>query len=162
MNGSTENWAPGASEKSGRRPTALNLVTARRMLPLVERVVNDVLHYRRGLAHLRCEQLRLDHLRRTLAWPERCRRYQVHEEVALAERGLQEALAELASLAVVLLDADVGRVGFPTRVNNREAFFSWQVGEATINHWHFPEDTTRRLIPASWAKVTGTRLTAKS
>jgi hypothetical protein len=132
------------------------------MLPLVQRVVSDVISCRQRLAHLRCEQQRLDHQRRTLAWPERCRRYQVHEDVALAERGLQEALAELASLAVVLLDPVVGRVGFPTRVNNRDAFFSWQAGEDAINHWHFPEDTTRRLIPASWAKATSTRLTAKS
>jgi hypothetical protein len=162
MSGSTENRAPGASEKSGRRPTVLTLATVRRMLPLVQRVVNDVMHYQQRLGQLRCEQQHLDHQRRTLAWPDRCRRYQVHEDVALAERGLQEALAELSGLAVVLLDPAVGRVGFPTRVNNRDAFFSWQVGEETVNYWHFPEDTTRRLIPASWAKATSTRLTAKS
>ncbi len=162
MNGSTENRAQGASEKPGRRPAVLNLATARRMLPLVQRVVSDVIHYRRRLAQLRPEQHRLDWQRRTLAWPERCRRYQIREDVADAERNLQEALAELAGLAVVLLDPAVGRVGFPTVVNNRQAFFSWQLGEEALNHWHFLEDDARRLIPANWAKAANMRLTAKS
>jgi hypothetical protein len=162
MNGSTENRAQGASEKPGRRQEIFNLSVARRMLPLVQRVVGDVMDQRRRLAQLRPEQYRLDRQRRTLAWPERYRRYQIREDVADAERHLQDALAELASLAVVLLDPTVGRIGFPTVVNNREAFFSWQFGEETLNHWHFPEDTARRLIPASWAKTANMRLTAKN
>ena len=162
MNGSTENRAQGASEKPGRRPTVLNLATARRMLPLVQRVVSDVVHSWRRLAQLRPEQNRLDRQRRTLAWPERCRRYQIREDVADAERVLQGALAELTSLAVVLLDPVLGQVGFPTVVNNRQAFFSWQLGEEALNHWHFPEETVRRPIPATWAKAANMRLTAKS
>src|SRR5438270_10542693 len=161
MNGSTENRAQGASEKPGRRPVVFNLATARRMLPLVQRVVSDVIVYRRLLTQLRPEQSRLDRQRRTLAWPERSRRYQIQEEIATAERNFQEALAELTGLAVVLLDPVVGRVGFPTVVNNRQAFFSWQLGEEGVNHWHFPEDDNRRPIPASWAKSANLRLTAK-
>jgi hypothetical protein len=161
MNGSTENRAQDASEKPGRR-AVMNLATARGMLPLVQRVVSDVLLYQRQLAQLRPEQERLDRQRRTLVWPQRCRRYQIREEVADAERGLQEALAELAGLAVALLDPMIGRVGFPTLVDNRQAFFSWQPGEETLTYWHFPEDTTLRLIPAHWAKAANIRLTAKS
>jgi len=162
MNGSRENRAQGASEKPGRRSGVFNLATARRMLPLVQRVVSDVVHYRRLLAQLRPEQTRLDRQRRTLAWPERCQRYRIQEEVAAADRRLQEALEELAGLEVVLLDPQVGRVGFPTMVNNRQAFFSWQLDEEGLKHWHFPEDEARRLIPASWAKAANTRLTANS
>src|SRR5437588_3954112 len=88
MNGSTENRAQGASEKPGRRPTVFNLATARRMLPLVQRIVSDVTHYRRLLAGLRPEQCRLDRQRRTLAWPERWRRYQIQEEIAGADHRL--------------------------------------------------------------------------
>ena len=162
MNGSRENRAQGASEKPGRRPSVYNLATARRMLPLVEQVVGDVICHRRLLAQLRPEQCRLDRQRRTLAWPERSRRYQIQEDIAHAERNFQEALAELTGLAVVLLDPVVGRVGFPTVVNNRQAFFSWQLGEEGVKHWHFPEDDNLRLIPASWAKTANMRLTAKS
>jgi hypothetical protein len=129
------------------------------MLPLVQRVVCDVVQYGRLLAQLRPEQTRLDRQRRTLAWPERCRRYRIQEDVADAERGLQDALAELAGLDVVLLDPHAGRIGFPTIVNNRQAFFSWQLDEDGLKHWHFPEDETRRLIPANWAKSANMRLT---
>jgi hypothetical protein len=162
MNGSTENRAQDASEKPERRPVVLNLATARRMLPLVQRVVSDVTGYERRLAELRPEQQRLDRQRRTLAWPQRCRRYQIREEVSDTERALQEALAELAGLAVVILDPVVGRVGFPTVVDNRPAFFSWQLGDEAVDYWHFPEDTGRRLIPVSWVKGANMRLTAKS
>ena len=97
-----------------------------------------------------------------MAWPQRCRRYQIREEVASGERNLEEALAELAGLSIVLLDAVVGRVGFPTVVNNRQAFFSWQVGEEDLAHWHFSEEDARRPIPATWSKSANLRLTAKS
>jgi hypothetical protein len=153
MNGSTENRAQGASEKPGKRPGVFSLATARRMLPLVQRVVSDVVFYGRVLAQLRPEQTRLDRQRRTLGWPERCRRYQIQEDVADAERYLQDALAELAGLAVVVLDPTVGRVGFPTMVNDRQAFFSWQLGEDGLKHWQFPEEDALRVIPASWAKT---------
>jgi hypothetical protein len=161
MSGSTENRAQDATEKPGRR-VALNLATASRMLPLVQRVVSDMIQYQSQLAQLRPEQDRLDRQRRTLAWPQRCRRYQLREEVASTERALQEALAELSKLAVVILDPAIGRVGFPTVVDNRRAFFSWQPGEDTFHYWHFPEDATLRLIPAHWAKAASVRLTAKS
>ena len=162
MSGSTENRAQNASEKPGRRPRVLNLATARRMLPLVQRDVSDLMHRWQLLAQLEPDQQRLDRQRHTLAWPERCRRYQLHEDIAKAERSVQEALAELSGLAVVLLDPVAGRVGFPTIVNNRQAFFSWQLGEKALTHWHFAEDTARRLIPASWAKAANMRLRAKS
>jgi hypothetical protein len=162
MNGSTENQAQDASEKPERRPVVVNLATARRMLPLVQRVVSDVMEYQRRLAALRPEQEHLDRRRRTLAWPDRYRRYQLREDVAAAERALQEALAELAGLAVAILDRAVGRVGFRTVVDNRPAFFSWQLGEDTVNYWHFPEDAVRRVIPANWVKGANMRVIAKS
>jgi hypothetical protein len=152
MNGSTENRAPGASEKPGRRETTLNLATARRMLPLVQRIVNDILVNQEQLARLMPEQNRLDRQRRQLTWPERARRYQVREEVALTERHLEEALAELAGLGLQVLEGEHHRVGFPTIVNGRPAFFCWQPGDEGIGYWQFPDEAVRRTIPASWTK----------
>jgi hypothetical protein len=152
MNGSTENRTPGASEKPGRKETSLNLATARSMLPLVQRIVDDILRDRNQLAQLMPEQNRLDRYRRDLGWPERARRYQVREEVTLTERRLEESFTELASLGLQLLDDNEGRVGFPTIVNGRRAFFSWKPGDEGIGYWQFPDDTIRRAIPASWTK----------
>jgi len=152
MNGSTENAAHGASEKPERREKVFNLGTAKRMLPLVQRIVADILQNQRDLGQLLPEQKCLDRERRTLSWPQRSRRYLVQEEIATAERHIQEALAELANLGLVLLDADEGRVGFLTVVNGRRAFFSWRSDEKDIRFWHFPEENSRRPIPPSWEK----------
>jgi hypothetical protein len=162
MSGSTENTAHGAPERAGSGEVSFNLTTVRNMLPLVQRVVADISHYQRELDRLLPEQDRLDRQRRDLSWPERARRYQVREEAAAADRNLQEAHAELANLGVVLLDVDEGRVGFPTVVNNRRAFFSWRRGEDEVKYWHFNDEMTRRPIPAAWAKESGSAISAKA
>ena len=55
-------------------------------------------------------------------------------------------------LGVALLDVDAGRIGFPTLVNKRRAFFSWLPGEETLSFWQYADDGERRPIPASWTK----------
>jgi hypothetical protein len=162
MNGSAENTAHGASEPSARREVVLNLATARRMLPLVQRIVADILQNQKRLTELLPEEERLHRQRRTLDWPARAHRYQIREEISTAERSVQTALAELASLGVVLLDAAEGRVGFPTIVNEQPAFFSWRHGEDGVYYWHFPAHATRRPIPASWAKSAEISFATKS
>ena len=152
MNGSTENRAHGASEKPGRRETTLNLPTSRSMLPLVERIVGDILSAQKSLEQLLPQQNQLERHRRELSWPERSRRYRLQDEIAGTEKHLQDALAELATLGLQLLDGEIGRVGFPTIVNGRRAFFSWQPGDDGIQFWQFPEESTRRPVPATWNK----------
>ena len=162
MNGSTGNTASGAFEKPERRDTILNLSTARRMLPLVRRIVADIQHAGQRLTQLQPEQDRLDRQRRTLSWPERSRRYQLREEIAAGERQLQDARAELDVLGVVLVNATAAAVGFPTVVNGRRAFFSWRPGEDDLKYWHFAGDEVRRLIPLTWARAEDISLSGKS
>jgi hypothetical protein len=120
------------------------------MLPLVQRIVEDIIKNRQSLASLLPEMQRLDRQRRVLAWPERARRYQLREDVSVVEHDLQDALAELEVLGVALLDADRGHIGFPTLVNNKRAFFSWRLGEDELRTWHFVGESARRPIPPSW------------
>jgi|SRR5579885_3568953 len=152
MNGSTENRTSGPSEKRSGHDVVLTWATAQRMLPLVRRIVEDIVGHLRDLARMRPEKDRLDRNKRTLAWPERARRYQLQEEIAAAERGLDSALAELDALGVSLIDADAGQVGFPTMVNSRRAFFSWRPGEDGLKSWHFEGEDERRPIPSHWAR----------
>jgi hypothetical protein len=162
MNGSTENTAFGASESPEPRESALSLGTAKNMLRLVQRVVADILHQQTIIIRLQPEQNHLDRHRRELTWPKRQRRYQVREEVANAERELEGALAELQSLGVALLDGDTGRVGFPTIVNDRRAYFSWKPGDEDVHSWHFAEDSTLRPIPQSWLRHVDVQPTSRS
>jgi hypothetical protein len=152
MNGSTENRAFGASEKSGRNDNVLTLGAAAAMLPLVGRIAADVVRHRQCLDRLHPEMDRLDRDRRTLDWPQRKRRYQLQEELIATEAELRQAMAELESLGVTLLHPGSGLVGFPTVVNNRRAYFSWQPGEDGLTFWQFAGDPVRRPVPASWAK----------
>jgi hypothetical protein len=152
MSGSTENRASGASEKAGGQGAAFTWNVAQRMLPLVGRIVGDVLQHRRSLTRMHLEKNRLDRNRRSLTWPERSRRYQLDEEIAAEERKMREALAELEALGVALIDPRFGQVGFPTVVNDRSAFFSWRPGEDGPQYWHFADDTDRRPVPSVWTK----------
>src|SRR5262249_29532948 len=104
MSGFMENTASGAPEKPGRRDMGFKLPPARPIVPPVRHILADLTHSRQTLARLQPEQERLDRQRRTLDWPQRRRRYELREEVAAAERHLQEALAELGGLGVAVLD----------------------------------------------------------
>jgi len=161
MNGFTEHQASGASEASGNHGAVLTWATAQSMLPLVRRIVADIVQLGEHLARLRPEKTRLDQQRLTLKWPERSRRYQLEEEIKVVEARLQEARGELDTLGVVLVDADLGQVGFPTIVNNRRALFSWRPDDEAIDFWHFTENRHRRPVPPAWKEPGNTPSTNK-
>jgi hypothetical protein len=151
MNGSTENRTSGSFERGS--DTILNWATACRMLPLVRHIVDDLISCHRRLTEILPEKDRLDRRRRSLAWPERSRRYALQEQMAVEEHNALQAQAEMEGLGLALIDFDHCQVGFPTMVNNRKAYFSWRPGEEAISFWHFADDIDRRLIPASWTRT---------
>lgn len=152
MSGSKGFRTPDASDKPERGEINLNLRTVHRMLPLVQRIVGDILATRKTLARLQPEERALDREKRVLTWPQRQRRYQLKDELAQADLRMQGALSELRELGVIILDADQGRVGFPTTVNNRRAYFSWHPGEEGLHSWQFADEDMTRPIPVSWLK----------
>ena len=161
MSGFAENTTFGASDKKPGREQIMNLTTARKMLPLVSRIVADILTHHSRLDVLYPEQSRLDRHKRDLVWQERQRRYTVHEEISKLDRELQENLAELELLGVTLIDPQIGRIGFPTLVNNRPAYFAWQVGEDAIGNWHFAGELRCRSIPKAWLEAEGIPVESK-
>jgi hypothetical protein len=152
MNGSTENRAPEAFENRGNHDRIFTWVAANRMLPLVQRIVAEFIDCQHRLLRMEPEKERLDRHRRDLAWPERARRYQLIEDIATSEQSLRSAFSELDGLGLTLLDIETGKVGFPTKVNNRPAFFSWLPGENALSFWQYADGGERRPIPASWTK----------
>jgi hypothetical protein len=145
--------ASNPSRSQNRGGIVLDLPTVRKMLPLVRHIVADLLSFEEQMGTVLWEQEGLDRNRRDLTWPERQRRYFLQDETTRLEQKRGDAVAELKLLGVHVIDATHGRVGFPTIVNTKPAFFSWLPGEADVNYWHFASDTERRRsIPASWAK----------
>jgi hypothetical protein len=141
------------SRSQDRSGIVLDLPTVRKMLPLVRQIVSDLLEGEQKLVTLLWEQGGLDRNRKELSWPERQRRYFVLDEVGRLEQRRKDAVAELKELGVQVLDVVHGRVGFPTIVNTKPAYFSWRPDEDEVNHWHFAgDDDRRRLIPVSWMK----------
>ncbi len=152
MSGSKGFRTPDASDKPERGEINLSLRTVHRMLPLVQRIVDDILAIQKALARLQPEERALDRQKRELTWPQRQRRYQLKDELAQTDLRLQGAMSELRELGVVLLDGDQGRVGFPTMVNNRRAYFSWHPGEEGLHSWQFADEDITRPIPLTWLK----------
>ena len=150
MSSPTGNAAPNAFDKPGRRDAVLSLSTARQMLPLVQHIIQDLLEAKKRLAWMVPELERLTKERRTLAWSARCRRYQLQEDARCYERQLEQANDELSDLGLMLIDPELGQVGFPTMVNDRRAYFSWRPGENGVIFWHFRGESTRRSVPTSW------------
>lgn len=153
MNGFTENRAPGAFERPGPHDLVLTWGASHAMLPLVGRIVSDLMGGHEQLAQLRPEQERLDRQRHTLSWPDRSRRYQLQEEIASVEKDLRHVYTELESLGVAILHGPSGLVGFPTIVNERRAFFSWRPGEEDVVFWNFAGDPVRHAVLESWTKT---------
>jgi len=152
MSGSTDNRASSAAENSPGAAKVFDLALARRMLPLVQRITDEIQLNQQQISLLLPEQETLDRERRSLAWPERSRRYHIREEIAGCERAILQAQEELEGLGLRILDLDQVRIGFPTLVNSRRAYLSWQPGEDGIAYWNYLGDTNRQPIPVSWMK----------
>ena len=122
------------------------------MLPLVTRIVRDVIDWTRALDEAEAALGVLPTNKQQMEWELRSKVYHLKDRLAECGRELRGAFLELEALRLTLLDQEVGVVGFPTLVNNRRAFFIWQMGETTIAHWCYTCDPTRRLIPKAWIR----------
>jgi hypothetical protein len=147
MNGFAEHRASERSGQTRPKETVMTWEAGMAMLPLVQRIVADVVVCRQ-------QRARLERARHQLSWPERARRYEITDEIAGVTRELRTTSAELEGLGVVLLHAKAGLIGFPTIVNNRSAYFSWLPGEEKLNFWCFAGDSLRRPVPEAWTKAT--------
>jgi hypothetical protein len=52
---------------------------------------------------------------------------------------LRRELESLAERGIVLRDPESGLIDFPGRVEGREAFLCWRLGEERVAWWHPPE-----------------------
>ena len=52
---------------------------------------------------------------------------------------LRRQIEGLSELGVILRDPENGLIDFPTRMEGREAFLCWKIGEARVGYWHGPE-----------------------
>lgn len=115
---------------AGRERKLFELEEARSTLPLVSRIVSDIVEITGVMGEVYLEvrqaeelydQDRIEELRSRL--------------VELADAHV-ELFEELTSLGVEMKDPEIGLVDFPARLDGRVVYLCWKLGEETIDHWH--------------------------
>jgi len=122
------------------------------MLPLVRRIVDDLMASDRQLLLIEEKRDLLFQKRSSLDWKGRSDLYHSQDEIKRLSSHLRGLLVELEQVGITLLDAERGMIGFPTLVNNRRAFFTWRPGEDGIEWWCYSSEPDRRHVPQSWKK----------
>lgn len=114
--------------------TLYTVEDANRTLPLVRRIVSDVVR---------------DYWR----WQDKVREYEEVAATRLANEPNEDAqrlereteqlareidgyIAEIRQLGVEIKGLDTGLVDFPGEVNGKPAFLCWQLGEESVQYWH--------------------------
>jgi hypothetical protein len=120
---SPQSAAP-SSRKAPTPPRRFTLEQANRALPLVRRIVKDIVATHDQAAHLQAEALT------GLAKPE------VHAQLRDLLQRLQEFAAELAEIGCDLKDPAIGLIDFLARHENRDICLCWKLDEPAITHWH--------------------------
>lgn len=97
-------------------------------LPLVRRIVRDIVEqYRLIVEHdEKCQDMSLSEQQRAQAETAR----------AQATDKLNTLAGELSELGCELKDWECGLVDFPARLDNRDVYLCWKLGEEQITEWH--------------------------
>jgi len=111
------------------------LAEANRTLPLVKRVVADItalypkwreLVYRYEYA---AAQARPD-------WGESNEQLELRGDIEAVARNINQYLEELEQVGCVFKGFEQGLVDFYGKLDGRDVFWCWKVGEDRIEHWH--------------------------
>ena len=113
--------------RSSRSRHLFTLEQANRSLPLVRRIVRDIVNAHDYATQM---QAKLDEAAST----REAASLQSQLEVAL--RRLEEYVDELKSLGVDLKDYQMGLIDFPGRHQGREVCLCWKLGEEKVEYWH--------------------------
>ena len=108
---------------------------ASKRLPLVKKIVNDILQKGKALRVLL----------------EKSKGQQLPEECAILQDEIEELMKELEVLGCFYKDwnFEIGLVDFPAIINDQEVLLCWRTDEKNIRWYHGIEDgyAGRKLIP---------------
>jgi hypothetical protein len=112
---------------SSRPVRRFTLEQANRALPLVRRIVTDIVRTHASAAGFR------DSLDRTRNAREQSR---IQADLDRAVDRLAELIDELSDVGVELKDYENGLIDFIGRHEGRDVYLCWKLGEERITHWH--------------------------
>ena len=107
---------------------------ANRTLPLVRRIVEDVVRSHRLW---REKILELDLVASSAGADDpEGRTSALEREVQLLAREIDEFEEELGDLGIALKDRRLGLVDFPSELDGRQILLCWRLGEPEVQYWH--------------------------
>jgi hypothetical protein len=114
--------------------TMFTVEQATRTLPLVRRIVDDIVQQHR---RWREAILELDLVASTARDDDPPDRAAVlKRKVKTLARELDSYERELEGLGILLTDRRLGLVDFPTEMNGRRVVLCWRLGEPEVQYWH--------------------------
>jgi hypothetical protein len=119
----------GESARKEPREKLFTVEEANRALPLVRRIVQDVVTQYRELERLAAR-------RRTLPVTRRGAIKALDRRAAEHSERLRELIAELRAIGCAPKDWSQGLVDFRCKYEDREVYLCWRLGEKEVGHWH--------------------------
>lgn len=107
---------------------------ANRMLPLVRRIVSDVVRdYSRWQDTVR--EFELAALRSSPDSPDDVAD-KLQQEAGRLAREIEGYISEASDLGVMVKGLDTGLIDFPGEMDGRPVLLCWQLGEESVRYWH--------------------------
>ena len=107
-----------------------DLGEANRTLPLVSRIVRDIVD-----ANSRMREVHLE-AQRMVDEGSMDTAEQLQDRLQEISFQRTEFIDELQELGIELKDPNVGLIDFPAMLEDRVVYLCWRLGEGKINHWH--------------------------
>jgi hypothetical protein len=107
---------------------------ANRTLPLVRRIVEDVVReHRVWQEKILALDLLASGVRADLPDP---RAAALERDILALAREIEGFEAELTSLGIQLKDRRIGLIDFPCELDGRRVLLCWRLGEPSVQYWH--------------------------
>jgi hypothetical protein len=107
---------------------------ANRTLPLVRRIVEDVVRSHRRWQEAIVElDLLVPGVRADLPDP---RATALEREIQSIARDIDQFQGELDALGIQLKDRRIGLIDFPSEMDGRRVLLCWRLGEPSVQYWH--------------------------
>ncbi len=126
------------------------LAEANRTLPLVKRIVADILSLHPKWRDL-VSRYELVAAQAKPEWGESAEQVGLRTEIESVAREINDYLLELEQIGCVFKGFDQGLVDFYGKLEGRDIFWCWKQGEERIEHWHDLEAgyAGRQTIPVT-------------
>ncbi|MBI2795747.1 MAG: DUF2203 domain-containing protein [Gemmatimonadetes bacterium] len=111
-------------------PKLFTVDEANRTLPLVRRIVDDIV---RGYA---AWQDKVHECELAAAGAPGADAERLQQEAQRLAADIEQCQRELGGLGVEFKGYDMGLVDFPAAIDGRPVYLCWRLGEARVEHWH--------------------------